>query len=85
MLGGGNLENGRHLPNPRFYGAIFRADNNNYLAGRDISMTRPSNKRMNLTVWASHPLLALVQPVLRTVARKGRATQPAGYARRWAD
>jgi hypothetical protein len=41
------------------------------------------NKRINLTVWASRPLLVLRQSLLRTVARKGRATQPAGYAQRY--
>ena len=49
------------------------------------SLTRRHNKGMNLTVWASRPLLVLDQSLLRTVARKGRATQPAGYAQRYRD
>ena len=37
-----------------------------------------ANIALNLTVRASRPLQMLARALLRTVARKGRATRPAG-------
>ena len=42
----------------------------------------PPNKRVNLTVRAARALRCSGWAVLRTVARKARATRPAGYAQR---
>jgi hypothetical protein len=43
-----------------------------------------SNKRVNLTVQAARALRLSRRAPLRTVARKARATRPAGYAQRCA-
>src|SRR5258705_4342029 len=46
----------------------------------------PANKRINLTVHASRPLLSRLRPTSpRKSTSNGRATCPAGYAQRWTD
>ena len=48
-----------------------------------IGVVRSSNKRVNLTAPGVTRLAWLSgQALLRTVARKARATRPAGYAQR---
>jgi len=46
------------------------------------SVNWPHDKRMNLSVRAERPLRVSSQELLRTVARKGRATRPAAERRR---
>ena len=49
---------------------------------RAAETQEPQNYRVNLTVRAARALRLVGRASLRTVARKARATRPAGYAGR---
>ena len=52
---------------------------------QQLAQGQSANKRVNLTVQAARALRLSGRAPLRTVARKARATRPAGYAQRSAD